>query len=143
MVSDFFENVVFGFRLGVPSGGLCGQAGINSSLNATALRNAHTRVCWWRLREADQFGELAQILSDCRECAFITRASEAAKPQAAEIQIALEMREQHLDLAAFTCGFLESLCSGEAGDMLAHLFMGCDRERTIGGSRALLFERTA
>jgi hypothetical protein len=41
------------------------------------------------------------------------------------------MREQHLDLAAFTRGVLKRLDSPKAGGMLAHIFMGVDRQGAI------------
>jgi hypothetical protein len=40
--------------------------------------------------------------------------------------MALQMSEQHLDLAALAGGALERLGSCEAGDVLAHLLMPVD-----------------
>ena len=79
-----------------------------------------------RRREADQLDELAEILRDRRERAFVARAGHATQTETAEIEIALQMREQHLDLPAFASRLFERSSGRETGDMLAHLFMRAD-----------------
>jgi hypothetical protein len=77
--------------------------------------------------EADELGELAKILRYRRKRAFVARDGEAAQAQATEVEIALQMREQHFDLSLLAHGFFESLGCREVSR--APLAVPPDRQR--------------
>ena len=54
----------------------------------------------WRASR-DQLGQAAQILYSGGQGELVFGAAEASEPQAIELEDALQMREQHLDLLAF------------------------------------------
>jgi hypothetical protein len=56
------------------------------------------------------------------------RAGHAAQSQTTEVEVALQMREAHLNLTALPRGLPKRFRSRKAGDMLAHIFMTADGE---------------
>ena len=79
--------------------------------------------CWGGRRHRDQHRELAEILGGGGEVELVPRPIRTAQSEPVELQDALEMREQHLDLFALTPRGLIGLGLADLTGQIARSFV--------------------
>jgi hypothetical protein len=93
-----------------------------------------------RGRHRDQLGELPEVLGGGSEEELVFCAVRASEAQAVQLQDALEVREQHLDLLPLAPGSQISICQRQITSEIARAFMDRARDfaRGLAGATSLL-----
>ena len=99
--------------------------------DATRRRSRNTRGDHGR-RSRHQLRETAQVLCGGRQRELELGATRSAQPQAAEMQDALQVREQHLDAFALTARPLEGLGLGERTRNVTSLLIDAAQDLRAG-----------
>jgi hypothetical protein len=74
--------------------------------------------------------------------ASLAGATQAPQPQPVELQDALHVCKQHLDLLALSARLLEGLGVGQCADAIAHLLVDVSRDLAHGPGRTLRLQPT-
>ena len=99
---------------------LRGIGGRDAIFEELGIRSTAWRHRWW---PSDILSELSQVLSGGDEQNLVAGAAQAPQPEPVELQDALHVGKQHLDLLALSARLLEGLGVGQRADAIAHLLV--------------------